>query len=90
MESNATFADLPMIHPNRDYVERSMRWKLLAGLAILLLVPCGYAAVRLSMGVRSVERKLVVTGYCKCGECCDWRRDWLVIPICTSGRARGR
>ena len=90
MESNVTFVDLPMNHPNKNYVENGMRWKLLAGLAILLLVPCGYAAVRLSMGIKSVERKLAVTGYCKCGECCDWRRSWLGIPVCTSGRDKGK
>jgi 3D (Asp-Asp-Asp) domain-containing protein len=90
LESNATFADLPMNQPNNNYMEKGVRWKLLAGLAILLLVPCGYATVRLSMVGKPVERKLAVTGYCKCGECCDWSRDWLGVPICTSGRNKGK
>lgn len=26
--------------------------------------------------VDPVEKKMIVTGYCKCGECCGWHRTW--------------
>lgn len=31
-----------------------------------------------------------VTAYCPCGECTGWRRNWLFIPIYTSGPLIGR
>ncbi len=32
---------------------------------------------------------MVVTGYCKCGVCCNWKRNWLLRPVIASGPARG-
>ena len=35
------------------------------------------------------ERSLSVTGYCKCGDCCGWERNWLLRPVNASGPQRG-
>jgi 3D (Asp-Asp-Asp) domain-containing protein len=37
-----------------------------------------------------VERQLTVTGYCRCGLCCSWRRNRLGIPVVAAGPGRGR
>ena len=31
-----------------------------------------------------------VTGYCSCGICCSWRRNWLGMPVVASGAHEGR
>lgn len=33
---------------------------------------------------------LVATGYCHCGACCGWERNWLGRPVFSSGSAKGR
>ncbi len=33
---------------------------------------------------------MTVTGYCPCGECCGWHRNWLLRPVYSSGPLRGR
>jgi len=30
-----------------------------------------------------------VTGYCRCGKCCNWRRTWWGRPVIASGSRRG-
>jgi 3D (Asp-Asp-Asp) domain-containing protein len=32
---------------------------------------------------------LETTGYCPCGECCGWKRNWLLRPVVSSGPNRG-
>lgn len=32
---------------------------------------------------------LEITGYCPCGACCGWRRNWLGRPVVASGPYRG-
>ncbi len=33
---------------------------------------------------------VITTGYCPCGECCGWRRNWLGRPVISGGPQRGR
>ena len=33
---------------------------------------------------------MVVTGYCPCGECCNWRRTWYGRPVVANGPHAGR
>ena len=33
--------------------------------------------------------KLITTGYCSCGECCGWNRNWLFRPVYSYGPSRG-
>lgn len=41
-------------------------------------------------GVKPIVRTLQVTGYCRCGTCCSWRRTWYGRPRVTQGPDRGR
>ena len=49
---------------------------------------CGHN--RAPKGVTPVEQKMVVTGYCRCGECCGWRRNWLGRPVYANGSQKGK
>ena len=33
---------------------------------------------------------MVVTGYCKCGECCGWKRNWYGRPVYAYGSLKGK
>jgi len=33
---------------------------------------------------------LETTGYCSCGSCCGWRRNWRFQPVYASGNLKGR
>ena len=33
---------------------------------------------------------LETTGYCSCGPCCGWERNWLLQPVTSSGPNRGK
>ena len=37
-----------------------------------------------------MQRRMVVTAYCKCGDCCGWRRTWYGRPVYASGRLKGQ
>ena len=39
---------------------------------------------------RKATMSMVVTAYCPCGECCGWKRNWLGIPVYTSGHLKGK
>lgn len=65
-------------------------------LAVALLAP-GCATHHVSLRDVPRERRahpellrLVVTGYCPCGECCGWRRNWLWRPVYASGPLKGQ
>ena len=55
----------------------------------LVVLPLGCRSIVPLAQVRAVERDLVITAYCPCGECCGWRRRWLFWPVCSSGPHRG-
>ena len=38
---------------------------------------------------RAVRRAMVVTGYCPCGQCCGWHRNWLGEPVYSCGPNKG-
>jgi len=33
---------------------------------------------------------VVATGYCPCGKCCGWHRNWLGIPVYSAGLSKGK
>ncbi|MCE9615964.1 MAG: 3D domain-containing protein [Lentisphaerae bacterium] len=64
---------------------------LLGLLVIVGLVSIsGCATIRPPDGVPVVEQRMAVTGYCKCGDCCGWRRNWFGRPVFTSGPNKGK
>ena len=51
---------------------------------------CGCVGVKPPSGVKPVKRKMVITAYCSCGKCCSWHRNWLLRPVYSSGRNKGK
>jgi 3D (Asp-Asp-Asp) domain-containing protein len=54
------------------------------------LVAAGCARIRPPAGVAPIERTMLVTGYCHCGKCCGWHRNWLLRPVYSSGTLKGK
>jgi 3D (Asp-Asp-Asp) domain-containing protein len=58
--------------------------------AILIgVLSAGCYSLRLAPRRPAVIEDMIVTGYCKCGECCSWHRNWLFRPVYSSGPNRG-
>jgi 3D (Asp-Asp-Asp) domain-containing protein len=66
--------------------------KFAAGASVLLLfvLNSGCASIRPPAGVKPVERKLLITAYCKCAKCCGWERTWYGRPVYASGPSKGK
>ncbi|MBU0677208.1 MAG: 3D domain-containing protein [Verrucomicrobia bacterium] len=70
------------------------RFKLMLLLVALTMAGCYARDVRWTP-IRPLSREkprefvLLTTGYCPCGECCGWRRNWLGRPVISSGPRRG-
>ena len=63
--------------------------------ATLLLVACmlmqaGCSRFRPPAGVSPRTVTLMTTGYCKCGTCCGWKRNWLLRPVYSYGSMKGK
>ncbi len=63
--------------------------------AVLLLVACtvllcGCTRFRPPAGVKPQTVTLMTTGYCKCGKCCGWERNWLLRPVYNYGPMKGK
>ena len=58
--------------------------------ASFLLAVNGCCGIRPPAGATTVVRTLETTGYCDCGACCDWHRDWLFRPVYSSGPMKGK
>ena len=66
-----------------------LRFSLIA-IALLCVAGCvlcdmGRSGMRPDRNARSREIVLEVTGYCKCGHCCGWRRTWYGRPVTLAG-----
>jgi 3D (Asp-Asp-Asp) domain-containing protein len=57
---------------------------------IALLCAAGCAGIRPPRDVRPVERTLLTTGYCRCGQCCGWRRTWYGRAVYAYGPDKGK
>ena len=47
-------------------------------------------ASRGGFGSRTENATLEVTGYCKCGQCCGWKRNFLLQPVHAYGPNKGK
>lgn len=65
------------------------KWKSFI-VTCLACILSGCCEIRPPKDTRPIERTLEVTGYCKCGKCCGWRRNWYGRPIYSSGRLAGK
>ena len=60
---------------------------------IVLLVSAllaGCSVIRPPARVDPKVRTLTVTGYCPCGKCCGWKRNWYGRPVFSSGSQKGQ
>jgi len=62
----------------------------LAVLAVGLVCVSGCARFRPPRGVKPKVATLLTTGYCKCGKCCSWKRNWLLRPVYATGPLKGK
>jgi len=66
-----------------------------AGLLLPFVVWCSGCLteqIRPASGQSSVVMTMEVTGYCNCGECCNWRRSWMGLgsPVVEKGPNAGK
>lgn len=63
-------------------------------MALVVLMAGGFAwpgsRVRPPGRPASEVATLEVTGYCKCGACCGWTRNWLLRPVIKAGPNKGK
>ena len=56
----------------------------------VVLAVGGCRGIRPPDGVRARTVTLLATGYCKCGKCCGWERNWLLRPVYSGGPLKGK
>jgi len=65
------------------------------GLVVLTGVSCSlrdrrYAPVRPVREADAQVYRVEVTGYCACGVCCGWKRNWRGVPVVAAGPQKGQ
>ncbi len=55
-----------------------------------LSVISGCTRFRPPSGVKPRNVTMLATGYCKCGKCCSWKRNWRFQPVFSSGPQKGK
>lgn len=61
---------------------------LLLGTGLLILAGC--SGISPPRGVKPIERTMEVTGYCRCGSCTGWRRNWYGRAVYAYGSQEGQ
>lgn len=64
--------------------------KRLLIVSFLLMLAGGCITMRLTSRRPDARKMLVATGYCKCGTCCSWHRNWLLRPVHSNGPNKGK
>lgn len=57
---------------------------------ISLVAISGCADLRPPKGQKPKVVTILTTGYCKCGKCCNWKRNWRFQPVYKSGPLKGK
>lgn len=73
----------------------SLRFRTTAVLVLVMLGGCylrdlGWRRPRPASRDTPAEVTMEVTGYCKCGACCGWKRNWYLRPVIASGPSKGK
>ncbi|MBX7259053.1 MAG: 3D domain-containing protein [Candidatus Hydrogenedentes bacterium] len=60
-------------------------------LVVAAVLIAGCATTSAPQSPPTMSKNMVVTGYCKCGKCCNWKRSWLGMgrPVIASGKYKG-
>ncbi len=72
---------------------RKTRWLFLISIvAVLWVSGCATTPKRFAppVGARSEILTLETRGYCPCGKCCNWKRNWYGKPVIASGPNKGK
>ncbi len=67
-----------------------MRAWLMKGVLLAAMLVGGCARMRPPRGVAPQTVTLMTTGYCRCGACCGWKRNWLLRPVYAYGPMKGK
>lgn len=59
-------------------------------LAIAACVSMRRTGIRPPRGRAPQVVQLTATGYCPCGKCCGWKRNWLLQPVVSCGPNKGQ
>jgi len=59
-------------------------------LAVVALTVTGCVRHRPPRGVQPETVTMTVTGYCPCGKCCGWERNWRFRPVYSYGPQKGQ
>lgn len=62
------------------------RWGLVLCLVSFLAVGC---ASKKRGGGKGMSVEIEATGYCKCGDCCGWKRNLFMQPVYSYGASKG-
>ena len=74
----------------KRFIKYTMGLTTLVLLAAFVMIIAGCRGIRPPKGVRPRTVTLLTTGYCKCGKCCGWERNWLLRPVYSSGPLKGK
>lgn len=71
---------------------RRILYILIISLFFLWASGCATTSKRFSppKGARSEILTLETRGYCPCGKCCNWKRNWYGRPVVASGPNKGK
>jgi 3D (Asp-Asp-Asp) domain-containing protein len=58
--------------------------------ALCIALAAGCRGLQPPVSGRPLEKHLTVTGYCKCADCCGWRRTWYGRPVYAHGAQAGK
>lgn len=73
-----------------DMVACMRRTVFRIGLLTAAAFVCGCVWIRPQQGTTPQTITLLTTGYCRCGICCGWKRNWLLRPVYAYGPMKGR
>ncbi|MGC8844435.1 MAG: 3D domain-containing protein [Candidatus Hydrogenedens sp.] len=86
-----------MIKVNKQWIrniEKMLRRYLILTLTVFLFFSAGCATTssrfKPQAGSRSEILTLETRGYCPCGKCCNWKRNWYFRPVVAHGPNKGK
>ncbi|MDA3798275.1 MAG: 3D domain-containing protein [Kiritimatiellae bacterium] len=59
-------------------------------LLFLVFLFSGCSTIKPPKGVNAQTYTIETTGYCSCGKCCGWKRNWMFRPVYSSGPNKGK
>ena len=81
---------MPKRQTRFSFLRQSLSVLCLLGLAGCYIRDIRWSPVRPPSRDKPKVYTLEVTGYCPCGSCCGWKRNWFFRPVIASGPAKGK